>query len=257
MGIVLRYMRMRVFVTLCAVAFCGSAFAQDLVSPVPLPMPRPENRNVAAPSFTPPPPPVRIEDSEDETPEKPARIYQAACPAMLSGLVEGKMLPPLEEGACGLQSPIEVSAVFVGGQKVEFTSPITTNCQMATTLAGWVGQVSDYTQSIFNAPVTGLVTGTSYMCRPRNNQAGADQSEHGFANALDVVGFEIGGKRRVSLPENWDPATPEGRTMRFAHDAACGQFTTVLGPEANALHFDHLHVDLGCHGKTCTYRLCE
>ena len=31
----------------------------------------------------------------------------------------------------------------------------------------------------------------------------------------------------------------------------------LLGPEANALHRDHLHLDLGCHGARCVARLCE
>jgi hypothetical protein len=47
------------------------------------------------------------------------------------------------------------------------------------------------------------------------------------------------------------------RIIRFAHDAACTHFTTVLGPEANELHRDHLHIDLGCHGQRCVARLCE
>lgn len=245
----MRYRAMRMFFTLCAVGFCVAAFAQEISSAVPLPLPRPDSRIVVAPA-----PAEPIEDAESDA---PPRVYQTACPAVLSGLVVGKMLPPLSEGVCGLQSPLLVRAVFVNGQEVAFTSPITTNCQMAATLAGWVGQVSDYTQSIFKTPVTGLVTGTSYMCRPRNNLTGANQSEHGFANALDVMGFELGGGQRIGLPQNWDAATAEGRAMRFAHDAACGNFTTVLGPEANALHADHLHLDLGCHGRNCTWKLCE
>jgi len=31
----------------------------------------------------------------------------------------------------------------------------------------------------------------------------------------------------------------------------------MLGPEANAQHSEYFHIDLGCHGKTCTARLCE
>ena len=87
---------------------------------------------------------------------------------------------------------------------------------------------------------------------------GADVSEHGFANALDVIGFRLADGRTVTLSDGWtDPLAPAGRLLRFAHDAGCANFTTTLGPEANALHADHLHLELGCHGKTCTARLCE
>jgi hypothetical protein len=34
-------------------------------------------------------------------------------------------------------------------------------------------------------------------------------------------------------------------------------FTTILGPGSNASHADHLHFDLGLHGKTANYRICE
>ena len=88
--------------------------------------------------------------------------------------------------------------------------------------------------------------------------ATANLSFHAFADALDVVGFKLEDGRFVTVEQGWsDALSSEGRLLRFAHDAACAHFTTVLGPEANALHRDHLHVDLGCHGKTCTARICE
>jgi hypothetical protein len=40
------------------------------------------------------------------------------------------------------------------------------------------------------------------------------------------------------------PPTVEQQFLRHIHDAACGIFTTVLGPEANAAHHDHFHLDL-------------
>lgn len=39
-------------------------------------------------------------------------------------------------------------------------------------------------------------------------------------------------------------AGTEQRFLQRIHDAACGIFTTVLGPEANAAHHDHFHLDL-------------
>ena len=95
------------------------------------------------------------------------------------------------------------------------------------------------------------------MCRPRNHVEGADVSEHGFANALDVIGFRLADGRTVTLSDGWtDPLAPAGRLLRFAHDAGCANFHDV-GAGGHALHADHLHLDLGCHGKICTARLCE
>ena len=104
----------------------------------------------------------------------------------------------------------------------------------------------------WRAALAAIDTGTSYMCRNRNSAEGGFTSEHGFANAVDVTGFTLADGRSIGVEADWLPAAaPEGRLLRLAHDAACGGFTTVLGPEANAEHHDHLHLDLGCHGQSC------
>jgi hypothetical protein len=42
-----------------------------------------------------------------------------------------------------------------------------------------------------------------------------------------------------------DPLTlPQAKFLRRVHQGACGEFTTVLGPEANDIHRTHLHLDL-------------
>ncbi len=94
------------------------------------------------------------------------------------------------------------------------------------------------------------------MCRNRYSAADGFVSEHGFANALDVVGFTLDNGQTITVDGDW-AGTPEGRLLRLAHGAACGRFTTVLGPEANADHKDHFHLDLGCHGQSCTAQICE
>jgi hypothetical protein len=39
--------------------------------------------------------------------------------------------------------------------------------------------------------------------------------------------------------------------------AACGYFTTVLAPGADAAHEAHFHLDSGLHGATPNDRICE
>lgn len=195
---------------------------------------------------------------EPDEPPKPPRDYQSACPAVVSGLVEAELQPPIAEGQCLAQSPWLVSAVAANGRMVPLSSPATMGCELAGTLPGWLDAIDGYLWARDNTRLARLLTGTSYMCRNVNNASAGNLSFHGFANALDVVGFELEDGRRITLPEGWaDPGALEGRVLRFAHDAACARFTTTLGPEANALHEDHLHVDMGCHGKTCRARLCE
>ena len=128
----------------------------------------------------------------------------------------------------------------------------------ASALPAWIETVDGYADAMLGSPLAGVATGTSYMCRPRNGGGKAFTSEHGFANALDISGFTLEDGRSIDVTADWLPALePEGRLLRLAHDAACAGFTTVLGPEANAEHADHLHLDLGCHGASCTARICE
>jgi hypothetical protein len=203
--------------------------------------------------------PVNAEAEPESEPEtEPERIYQAACPAVLQGLVVAEMAPPLSEGSCGEQSPLLVSAVMSRGRLVPLSAPITTNCQMASALPDWVADVDGFAEAMLGSRLAEVTTGTSYMCRNRNNGADGLTSEHGFANAVDVTGFVLEDGRSIGVEGDWLPANePEGRLLRLAHDAACGGFTTVLGPEANQEHEDHLHLDLGCHGASCTARVCE
>jgi hypothetical protein len=194
----------------------------------------------------------------DDAPKQSQKLYQVACPAVIAGRVEAKILPPLVENICGEHSPLSLTGVLVHGRMVPVTGDVVTNCQMATVLPDWAEAIDGYLQSKENTTLAGITVGTSYMCRNRNNAETGDVSEHGFADAMDVVGFKLEDGRTVNVETGWpDALSAEGRLLRYAHDAACSRFTTTLGPEANALHHDHLHIDLGCHGKTCTARMCE
>ena len=39
--------------------------------------------------------------------------------------------------------------------------------------------------------------------------------------------------------------------------AACGWFTTVLGPGSDAFHASNMHLDIELHGSSGSYRICE
>jgi hypothetical protein len=270
---------MRTFAALLVVTLALPALAQE--APVPLPRPRPEAltepttplpRDRPDPAEAqpqrpasratpaePPDPTEHIEpDAEPIAAPKPPRVYQSACPAVISGEVEAEMLPPIADGQCVAQSPLALNAVLANGRMVPLSGGVTTGCGMATALPGWVAAIDSYLFAKENTRIEEVIVGTSYMCRNVNRASEGNLSFHAFADAVDVVGFRLEDGRTVTVEGGWSNAiSPEGRLLRFAHDSACAHFTTTLGPEANALHRDHLHLDLGCHGKACTARLCE
>jgi hypothetical protein len=210
-----------------------------------------ENAPIDPPVDPPADPPV-------EEPVAPAREYQVACPAVLNGEVTASALPPIHEDMCGLQSPLSLEAVTANGRSVPLNTPVTTDCGMATAMPRWIADVDRWLQANENTRIATVNVGTHYACRNVNNAREGNLSFHAFGDALDVTGFTLEDGRTITVEAAWPGTVEEGsRIIRFAHDAACTHFTTVLGPEADALHHDHLHIDLGCHGQRCTARLCQ
>lgn len=70
-------------------------------------------------------------------------------------------------------------------------------------------------------------------------------SEHAYANAWDVTGFELADGRVVSVQKHWNDPGALRTFLRAARDDACNIFRVVLGPDYNDAHHDHLHVDMG------------
>ncbi len=190
--------------------------------------------------------------------DEPARVYQTQCPAVVAGLVEAELLPSIAEGDCGERTPWSVTGVQVGARLLPLSAPATLSCEMATSLPQWAEMVDGYLQAQQNTELAELTVGTSFLCRDTVGGDSERVSEHGFANALDVVGFKLSDGKDIVVEADWPKGeAPEGRFLRFAHDAACSLFATTLGPEANEEHHDHFHLDMGCHGGSCAARLCQ
>ncbi|KQW45865.1 hypothetical protein ASD88_11035 [Pelomonas sp. Root662] len=93
----------------------------------------------------------------------------------------------------------------------------------------------------------------SYACRNVYGREGAARSRHATAEALDVIGFMLRSGRRVGVKRDWgnlDSASVEAAFLRDAHDGACRWFHGVLGPDYNAAHRDHFHLETG-GWRTC------
>ena len=91
----------------------------------------------------------------------------------------------------------------------------------------------------------------SYQCRSRNRVSGAQPSEHGKGNALDVGAITLRNGATFSFYDR-QVARAVREQMRTA---ACHRFTTVLGPGADAFHNDHVHLDLKVRSRG--HRICQ
>jgi hypothetical protein len=157
----------------------------------------------------------------------------------------GVALPPVDgEGACGIAAPVRLEAA--AGVAVE--PPATVECGTARALAEWLeaGPVAGF--AALGERVEAVTVIDAYSCRPRNREAGEKLSEHAFGRAIDVSGFRLGDGTVVTVAGDWR-GSRWGPVLRRIHAAACGRFGTVLGPEANPLHGDHLHLDVAERGS--------
>jgi hypothetical protein len=100
-------------------------------------------------------------------------------------------------------------------------------------------------------------TGPGYVCRNRNNDAAGKLSEHAKGNALDIFAFALSDGRRVAVRPADRSAPAVAAFLAAVRTTACGYFLTVLGPGSDGTHAEHLHLDLGPHGRSANYRICE
>lgn len=134
----------------------------------------------------------------------------------------------------------------IGGDNGQF---LVTNlgplaCPAANTLAGWARfGVDRAARQIMGSPLKRIETMGSYACR---NVAGTGRlSAHARAQAVDVSAFVLADGRRISVREGWAASPKEREFLRTVHQSACKRFGTVLGPDYNAAHHDHLHLEFG------------
>ncbi|MEO8756930.1 MAG: extensin family protein [Devosia sp.] len=196
--------------------------------------------------------------SEPPPPPPPPRDYEVACPAVMNGEVRGKALPPIHDGQCGIQSPLAIEAISANGRSIPLNAPVITDCGMATAFPAWIAEVDSYLKAHDKTQIKTINLSTSYQCRNVNHSKTGNLSFHAFADALDVMGFTLEDGRTISIAPGYKGTPEQGsQILHFAHDSACTHFMTVLGPDADAEHQDNMHLDLACHGKTCTSRLCQ
>jgi len=129
--------------------------------------------------------------------------------------------------------------------------PATLRCEMAEAIVHLVRQDLAPAAATMGSALRAIENFDSYDCRGRNRVAGAQLSQHGLANALDIRSVRLKDGRTVRPA---DAAAP--REFRAAMKAAvCNRFTTVLGPGSDGYHEDHIHVDLA--ERRGGYRLCQ
>lgn len=159
---------------------------------------------------------------------------------------------------CGFENAVRLRAAGV-----RFGAPLTLSCPMAMSFFMWEHHALQPAASArFGQRVVAVDTLGSYACRNVNTGEGSasgntSRSRHATANALDISGLTLEKGQRFSVLKHWSASTndaalsPESLLLKDAHDGACRYFKGVLGPDYNAVHRDHFHLETG------GYRMCR
>ena len=191
-----------------------------------------------------------------ERPDGPARDGPAAVEAAPSATAAmmlcrdprlvGEAGPDIVEVgdlACGIDDPVRVTSVA----GIRLSPPALLGCPTARRLADWLtGVAQRQARAHLGAGIAELRVTGSYACRSVNN-AGRWRSEHARGRAIDIGGFTLSNGAEVTVARDWGE-TPAGAFLREIWRKACGLFSTVLGPDADRHHRDHLHLDTAPRG---------
>ena len=151
-------------------------------------------------------------------------------------------------GGCSTQSTVKLTAAGV-----PITNITAIKCPLAHALTLWAqGPLQRAARQYFGSKVVRIESMGAYSCRNiiGSVNSGTKRSEHATANAVDIGGFVLADGRRVSVQGGWNGASDEQNFLRTIRADACKRFQTVLSPDYNAAHFDHLHFDMG-RGPFC------
>lgn len=197
---------------------------------------------------------VAVEQAESNL-DNPTACFQA-----LVQIAEAKRVlsPEAADPACVIEDPVVMSKT-VSPYPVQFARNLTLDCPFALALA----KFSDATTQALarhhlGTTIEKIHSGEGFVCRRRNNAPTGKLSEHSFGNATDWVGFTFADGSRMAIKTTDDMDDDEAAFLNSVRKAACGTFTTVLGPGSNAAHSSHFHFDLGrSKDRKNPYRICE
>lgn len=172
---------------------------------------------------------------------------RALCEAALatSGITYVAVPDSVPEAGCPITNAVRVSRA-----SVRFNDAFLAACPLAVAYALFERHgMQPVAERVLGQPVVRVDHFGSFACR--NIARSSRRSQHASANALDLAGFHLPDGTRITVARDWGGEDDKARFLRELRDAACEVFRVTLGPEYNAAHHDHFHVDMGGFGMCC------
>lgn len=179
------------------------------------------------------------------------RAHTAQCRAFLERSdIPATPLSPVGTGQCRRDDRQALSALSQFDVALRPRGAQAT-CAVDAGMAWWlIHGIQPAARRIFGSRVVRIEHLGTYNCRRIGGGSQGRWSEHVHGNALDVAAFVLANGRRISVLKDWPvtgkPAAEKRRASQFLHavrDSACTVFSTVLSPDYNVAHANHLHLD--------------
>jgi hypothetical protein len=177
------------------------------------------------------------------------------CLALLTDAgIDDVPAPARSAGAqCGYSDGVRLGSERLGYRP----SGLVTACPVSAALALLEREVIDLAAvRHFGVRATAIDHAGSYNCRRLYGRAEGPFSAHATADAVDLTGFRLAGGKTISVLRDWHGNGPEAAFLREVRDGACRLFATVLSPDYNAAHADHLHLEQANRGAA-GWRACR
>ncbi|MEO7917519.1 MAG: extensin family protein [Dokdonella sp.] len=168
--------------------------------------------------------------------------------ALATAMMRYQDIPDRATGdGCGFDNAIRISETTA-----KVASAFALSCRSAVALAMWETHgLQPSAERWFGSRVARIEHFGSYSCRNIYGRDSGPRSRHATADAFDVAGFMLANGKRVRVLGDWKGGSREAQFLHDIHQSACRYFGSVLGPDYNAAHRDHFHLDRG------GYRVCR
>lgn len=153
-----------------------------------------------------------------------------------------------DRAGCGMPHGVMLTR---GPTGITYAPPLVVDCSLAQALPGIERIVQEEAQRWLGAPIQKISTLGSYSCRSVRGWK-ERLSQHALGNAMDLAGFQPERGRAAVVARHYarggaEATTPEGRFLAAVSGRLWSEvdITRVLGPDWDASHRDHFHLDRG------------
>jgi hypothetical protein len=155
--------------------------------------------------------------------------------------------PSPDAKLCGIPHGVRLPR---GPTGIAWQPELVLDCSMALLLPEVEAVIQRVAAATLGQRIARIRTFGTFSCRDMVGWLGT-KSEHSFANAIDIAAFDTADGKAITVLKDFRQPTPAGRFLRRLHDElrADTHLSYVLGPDHDAAHKNHFHIDHGVRWK--------